>query len=499
LPNSADEVLVSSLLNGTQTSDSLLVYGSVSRMNLFTGKMSLEVKNPGNVFAWLADYDGVIRVGVTQEGKHFKVLYREGKNSPWRVVSEFKYDEDGFSPECFARDNRNLLVRADGDGDTEGLYVFNVGTGKLGELVFRHTKADLSRVFVSPDKRDVIGVACEAERPEAYWFNPQLKALQASVDKVLTNTVNRLMNTTRDWTKAVFFAGSDRDPGSYYLVDTSSANIQKLSDVAEWIHPGDMAEMKPIEFTARDGLKIHGYLTLPAGCSGKNLPLIVNPHGGPAARNTWGFDREVQFLANRGYAVLRVNFRGSTGYGNAFLEAGFRQWGLKQQDDITDGVKWAIAQGIADPKRIAIFGVSYGGFAALTGLEKTPELYRCGISYAGVVDVLRAVDPTAPTLMMVKSFLTETIGDPRKDKAALKESSPLKHVDQIRVPVFLAYGELDPKVPIATARTLAAQLKKQGHLYDFMVKADEGHGFVKEANRIEFWCKVDEFLKANLN
>jgi dipeptidyl aminopeptidase/acylaminoacyl peptidase len=227
--------------------------------------------------------------------------------------------------------------------------------------------------------------------------------------------------------------------------------------------------------------------------------MVVNPHGGPLVRDTWGFDPEVQFLANRGYAVLQMNFRGSAGYGKAFREAGYKQWGLKQQDDITDGVKWTIAQGIADPRRVAIYGASYGGFAALTGLEKTPELYRCGISMAGVTDVVRTIDRSKPTLTMLKLFLAETVGDLKKDKDQLKESSPIKHVDRIQVPVFLANGELDPKVPIATGRALAKELQKRGYLYSFMVKTNEGHGFLIPANRVEFWKKAEEFLKANLN
>jgi dipeptidyl aminopeptidase/acylaminoacyl peptidase len=259
-----------------------------------------------------------------------------------------------------------------------------------------------------------------------------------------------------------------------------------------------MAEMKPIQYKARDGLTIHGYLTVPKGSSGKNLPLIVNPHGGPELRDNWVFDPEVQFLANRGYAVLRVNFRGSTGYGKSFVKAGFKEWGRKQQDDITDGVKWAIAQGIADPKRICIFGASYGGFAALTGLEQTPELYRCGISYAGVIDVQRNFKSIERNLKIVQAALADMLGEAKTDASYWKEISPINHVDKIQVPVFLAYSEYDPKIPIATARDLAKALKKRGKLYDFMVKDNEAHGFHQEVNRIEFYKKVDQFLKANL-
>ncbi len=499
LPDSPDEILVTSVLNVTHSPDTLLLFPNVERMNLFTGKMTTVIKNPGKVFAWLPDHDGIVRIATAKEETKFKILYRAGENAPWDVLTEFGCNEDGFVPEGFEADNRTLLVKSVGDGDTEALYTYDITAKKFRELAFRHAEADLGSVIFSRRRHELLGVSYQTDRPEIYWFSPQYRSLQASVDRVLTNTVNRLMNTTRDGAKAVFLASNDRTPGIYYLVDSSSGRIKELSDVAEWINPAEMSEMKPIEYRARDGLKIHGYLTLPLGCHGTNLPMVVNPHGGPNLRDTWCFDQGVQFLANRGYAVLRINFRGSTGYGKAFLEAGFKQWGLKQQDDITDGVNWAIAQGIADPKRIAIFGASYGGFAALTGLEKTPDLYRCGISYAGVTDVLRTIDRSAPTLTMLKLFFAERVGDPKKDKDQLKESSPVNHVDKIQVPVFLAYGELDPKVPIATGRALAKELRKRGKLYDLMVKEDEGHGFVRQANQIDFWKKVDEFLKANLN
>jgi dipeptidyl aminopeptidase/acylaminoacyl peptidase len=221
-------------------------------------------------------------------------------------------------------------------------------------------------------------------------------------------------------------------------------------------------------------------------------------------RDVWWFHRDVQFLANRGYAVLQMNYRGSHGYGKAFREAGWKQWGLKQQDDITDGVKWAIAQGIADPKRIAIYGASYGGYATLMGLEKTPELYRCGISLCGVTDMRRLHvydgenDMYLRNLTRLKMSAAEEIGDPKDDKEMLKENSPITHVDKIQVPVFLANGEYDLKIPISTGQALARDLKKRGKLYDFMVK-DEGHGYYLPKNQIDFWRKTEECLKANMN
>jgi dipeptidyl aminopeptidase/acylaminoacyl peptidase len=230
------------------------------------------------------------------------------------------------------------------------------------------------------------------------------------------------------------------------------------------------------------------------------MPTIVNPHGGPWVRDSWTFDPDVQFLANRGYAVLQMNFRGSSGYGKSFLKAGFKQWGRRMQDDITDGVKWAIEEGIADPKRIAIYGSSYGGYAALVGLEFTPELYRCGICYAGVTDIARFIRSRGQKIQLetARLFAAVAIGDLKTDEAQLQEVSPQNNVDRIQAPVLLAYGELDPSVPISQGRSLARELKKQGKKFELIVKPDEGHGFHREENKIEFYRKVDEFLKENL-
>jgi dipeptidyl aminopeptidase/acylaminoacyl peptidase len=414
------------------------------------------------------------------------------------MLAAYNFDEDAIEPMGFGYDGRTLLVGCYDGQPTKGIYIYDLEEKKIKSLGFRHAEADARAVLFSKRKRSLAGVEYDTERPEVCWFDPDFKKMQASVDLALPTTLNTFVSLSRDGTKAVVRASSDRTPGTFYFLDTVNLKMEKLFDLAEWIHADDMAEMKPIEYVARDGLKIHGYLTLPKGSKGKNLPMIVNPHGGPQVRDTWGFDPEVQFFANRGYAVLRMNFRGSPGYGKAFLEAGYKQWGLKQQDDITDGVKWAIAEGIADPKRICIYGKGYGGFAALTGLEQTPELYRCGISYSGITEIIRTLKKAIPDLEITKMVAAETVGDPKKEKERLKATSPLNHVDRIQVPVLLAYGKLDPMVPIGTGQDLASALKKRGKLYDFMVKDEEQLGFHKEENRIEFYQKVDEFLKATM-
>jgi dipeptidyl aminopeptidase/acylaminoacyl peptidase len=498
LPGFPDEILIQSIVHSGRSTDTLLRFPSVERMDLYTGAARTEVRNPGHAVSWVMDHAGIVRAALAIDGPLFRVLYRADSNSTWETLSEYTLEQGGIEPAGFEYDNQTMLVKWTGDKDTEAIYTYDPKSKAIKSLAFRHATADVDDLIFSRKKRALVGVTVEADKPEVYWFDPDYRRLQASVDRVLTNTLNHLVSRSEDETKAVFLAANDRTPGTYYLVDMNSFRLQRLFDVAEWIHPDEMAEMKPIEFTARDGLKIHGYLTLPRGSSGKSLPMVVNPHGGPSARDSWGFDPEVQFLANRGFAVLRVNFRGSTGYGAAFQRAGFKQWGLKQQDDITDGVKWAIDQGFADPKRIAIFGASYGGYAALMGLIKTPDLYRCGICYAGVTEIRRTIDRPIPMMKMTRSFIALTVGDAKEDKAALQERSPLERVNQIQVPVLLAYGELDPLVPINTGRDLAKALKRRGKLYDLIVKSDEGHGFHNEANTIEFWTKVDEFLRAQL-
>ena len=504
LPGSADEFLVSSF-EKTQQADpeTRLRFANVYRMNFFNGDMTLETKNPGHVIHWVIDSHGTVRAGVARYLTRYQVLYRDSSTAPWEKIADYNYDEDGIWPLGMAANDHTLLVEWNGGEDHSAIYTFDPKTKKAVELAFRHANVDVGEPCI-PTSHTLLGVRCESERPEVYWFDPSIARCQQAIDKAFTNTLNRLVEVSRDRTKAIFLASSDRTPGAYYSMDTKAIRLEKLFERAEWIHPEEMAEMTPIQYAARDGLTIHGYLTLPKGSSGKNLPMIVNPHGGPRLRDVWGFDPEVQFFANRGYAVLRMNFRGSSGYGKSFLKAGNRQWGLKQQDDITDGVKWAIAQGIADPKRICIFGASYGGFAALTGLEKTPELYRCGISYAGVIDIETTLGFHLDSAMLNpverrkvdEAVLTEMHGEKKEEKEHWKEISPISHVDQIQVPVLLAYSEYDRRIPISTARDLAKKLKDRGKLYDFMVKDNEDHGYHQEVNRIALWKKVDEFLKA---
>jgi len=259
-----------------------------------------------------------------------------------------------------------------------------------------------------------------------------------------------------------------------------------------------MAEMRHIKFSARDGLEINGYLTLPAGAEAQNLPLILNPHGGPWARDFYGYNSEIQFLANRGYAVLQVNFRGSTGYGTEFLDAGNRQWGLAMQNDLTDGVAWAVNEGIADPERICIYGGSYGGYATMAGLTYTPELYKCGINYVGVTSISLLFKTMPDAWEAGRPQMEWRIGDPKQDKDFLEDRSPLNHIERIQAPLMMAYGKRDARVDLSHALRAEKELKRHEKTYQLMIKIDEGHGFRKYENRMDYYQMMEEFLEKNL-
>ena len=262
-----------------------------------------------------------------------------------------------------------------------------------------------------------------------------------------------------------------------------------------------MNEMHAVKYASRDGLTIEAYLTLPNGLSineAHQLPVVINPHGGPWARDCWGYSSEVQFLANRGYAVFQMNFRGSTGYGRSFLEASYKQWGLKMQDDITDGVNWLIEQGIADKDRVAIYGGSYGGYAVLAGLTLTPDVYACGIDYVGVSNLFTFMKTIPPYWRPMLEMMYEQVGAPEKDAEQLAATSPALHADKIRVPLFIAQGANDPRVNKAESDQMVAALKERGIEVEYMVKDNEGHGFHNQENRFDFYRAMEAFLKKYL-
>ena len=287
---------------------------------------------------------------------------------------------------------------------------------------------------------------------------------------------------------------SDRSLGSYYLYNSSTKALTQLAELSPWLDANALAPMRPVTYQSRDGLAINGYLTLPKGHTGGPLPVVINPHGGPWARDVWGFNPEVQFLANRGYAVFQMNFRGSTGYGRKFWESSFKEWGRSMQNDISDGVKWLVQQGAANPKKLAIFGGSYGGYAVLAGLAFTPELYACGVDYVGVSNLFTFMNTIPPYWKPFLAMMHEMVGNPEKDATLLRAASPVFHVSQIRAPLFVAQGAKDPRVNIEESNQIVEALRKRDVKVEYLVKDNEGHGFHNEENRFEFYEKMEAFL-----
>jgi dipeptidyl aminopeptidase/acylaminoacyl peptidase len=341
-------------------------------------------------------------------------------------------------------------------------------------------------------------VAFETDRMEFEFFDDPRRELQRFVDERLPARLNQIVSHSKDETKYVVHSGSDRTMGAYWLLDAAARELTKLFELSPWLPEERMAEMRPIRYASRDGLTIRGYLTLPQGAAPRGLPLVVHPHGGPWARDSWGFDPEVQFLASRGFAVLQMNFRGSTGFGRRFLESSFGQWGLTMQDDVSDGVRWAVEQGIADPRRVAIYGGSYGGFATLSGLTRTPELYACGISYVGVSNLFTWFAAIPPYWKPYLEMMHEMVGHPEKDAERLHRTSPLFHAERIRAPLLVAQGANDPRVRKEESDQIVEALRRRGIDVEYIVKDDEGHGFSNEENRFEFYRAMERFLGQHL-
>ena len=479
-------------------------YPEVFRMNIMNGRTKIVQRNPGDVVGWFTDWDGNVIGAGFQDGLEvgFKMLKDAGKDE-WETVTRARFDDPTFSPAGIKGDGEHGWVTSNltPEGETRdkaALYEYNFKTKTFGKLVYEHPEIDCCGLIMNEKKRDMIGVAYMVGMPERVYLDERWNTIMAGIDQALPDTVNTITSVDDDETIGVVVAQNSRQPAKYYLFDFNNNTMEWLADSRPWLDPQQMAEMKPIEFESRDGMKMHGYLTVPSGSQGKNLPLVVNPHGGPWARDGWGYNGEIQFLANRGYAVLQVNFRGSVGFGMDHLKSSWKQWGQSMQNDVSDGVKWAIEQGIADADRVCIYGGSYGGYAAMAGLTYTPELYKCGINYVGVTD-LALLFKTAPDNWAAgEEQMKLMIGDPKSEKEFLEEWSPVNHADKIKAPVFMAYGLRDPRVNIRHAQVMENAMEDAGVKFELMIKKDEGHGFRKEENRYDFYGRMESFLAENL-
>jgi len=463
------------------------------RVNIVSGDMKLVGENPGNITGWQTDNQGRIRIAVSTDGINSSILYRNNESDAFKVLKTTNFKET-FSPLFFDFDDKTLFVSSSVGRDKTAIIAYDPENDKELRMVYEHPEVDVSSLLRSKKRKVITAVAYETDKSHYHFLDAEREALQKKFDSRFPGYEVSLAGQNKAEDKMLLYVGSDRSYGSYWFYDKLSDTFSKLAEMAPWLNENNLCEMKPIRYTARDGMEIQGYLTVPKGADPKNLPVVVNPHGGPWARDSWGFNPEVQFLANRGYAVLQMNFRGSVGYGRKFWEASFKQWGKTMQDDITDGVNWLIKEGIADPKRVAIYGASYGGYATLAGVTFTPDLYACAVDYVGVSNLFTFMSTIPPYWKPYLDMMYEMVGDPEKDKDLMTSASPVFHVDKIKCPLFIVQGANDPRVAKAESDQMVEALKKRGIDVPYLVKDNEGHGFANEENRMELYQKMEEFF-----
>lgn len=469
----------------------------VYKLNVKTGETKLVAKNPGNVQSWISDSNGQVRMVVATDGVAGAVLYRDSEKDEFKPFITIE-SGDTVSPIAFSQDNQSVYMLSNKGRDKIELVQYDLQGNE--EVLFTNSNVDISNAIYSTSKDKILFATYMTDKVHYEFFDNDF-------EKVFKNIQNKLgvsesefgiNDYNKDMTKFIVSVSSDKVYGKYYYYDSTTDNLTELATLGSWLDPNEMAEMQSISYKARDGLTIHGYLTLPKNKVAENLPLIVIPHGGPWARDMWGFNPEVQLLANRGYAVLQVNFRSSTGYGRAFLEAGNKQWGLAIQDDITDGVQWAIDQGIANPEKIGIYGASFGGYATLAGITFTPDLYAAAVDYVGVSNIFTLLDTIPPYWETMRQQFYERVGHPEEDKELLTKVSPVFHADKIKTPLFVAQGANDPRVNKQESDQIVEALRSRGVDVEYMLKDNEGHGFMNEENRIEFYNAMVDFFDKHL-
>lgn len=469
----------------------------IYKLNINDGSLEMVSQNPGNITNWVTDHNGSLRVAIKSDGVNTTVLYRQNEQKPFKKLFTNNF-KDEFIPFFFSYDNKYLYAASNISTDKLVIVKYDPEEKKTIDVVFSHPEVDVERLLASDKEQKITGVSFTTWKREYKFFDDSTKYLYDELHKKLAGYEIVIESKDKSEERMLIRTFSDRSMGAYYFYDLSTNEFKKLADVSPWLHEENMARMKPIRYKSSDGFTIHGYLTLPKGCEPENLPVIIFPHGGPWFRNSWGFDNTAQFFANRGYAVLQMNFRGSTGYGREFFEAGFKQWGGKMQDDIAEGVNWLIRQNIADPERIAIYGASFGGYSALEGLTKNPDLYSCGICYSGIPNLFTFLNSVPAYWKPFRAMLYEMVGNPKTDSLMLHNSSPYYFIDKIKVPVLFAHGAGDTKSDITEIDSIVENLKKRNINVTYMVKENEGHGFRNEENRIELFKKIEKFLAKNL-
>ena len=470
----------------------------VYHVDLRSGALEQVAKNPGNVLGWLADVQFRVRGAVTSmpDGGS-ELLVRDDPAGEWRTFVTWSA-EDAMSswPLGFTLDGGSLYL-VDARGVNAARLVELPLAGGDAVVLASDPQYDVGGVVVHQDTRAIQMVAFTRARHEWEVLDPAIADDVAAIRRLSPGDFGIHSRSHDDRTWIVEFI-EDRRPVAYWAYDRATKRGRLLFTTRPALESYTLAAMEPVAFPARDGLELHGYLTIPAGAEPNHLPLVLDVHGGPWHRDTWGYDPEAQWFANRGYACLQVNFRGSTGYGKAFLNAGNKEWGGRMHDDLVDAVRWAVERGIADPARVAIYGGSYGGYAALAGATFTPDLFRCAVDIVGPSNLITFIETIPPYWSSYLAMLHDRVGNPETEGDRLRDRSPLTHVERIRIPMLIAQGANDPRVKQSESEQIVAVMRQKGIDHEYLLFPDEGHGFAKPANRLKFYAAAERFLARHL-
>jgi dipeptidyl aminopeptidase/acylaminoacyl peptidase len=495
------------------------------RFNTKNGRYTLLTFNsPGDVNSWVLDRNQAARVAVTSEPRQgnepftrIGFWHRDSADGKWEKLFESRQTwgvtyGDAMIPVAFDFDNTTLYVASNIGRDKMAIYKYDTKTKKLGELVFEHPLIDITGgLLFSNEKKKLVGINYSAEMPTTKWFDPELETLQKQLDATLKGNVNSIGVVEEKSKRLLLVSASPTNAGQYYLFDNETKSIEPLVTRRNWLPAESMSERRFIKYKARDGMEIPAWVTIPKFSNGKNLPLVVHIHGGPQARSyygiQWVFERlpYAQFLASRGYVVLEPEPRGSTGFGRKHYESSYKQWGLSMQDDITDGALHLVKEGIVDKGRMCLFGGSYGGYASLQGAVREPDLWKCTAPYVAVTDLIVMQNSQESDIAQNDSKVFDTefavaVGDSVRDREQMTRTSPARNVDKINIPVLLAMGADDRRVPLVQSDEFVKAFRRagKGNLLEYVVYNGEGHGFNKDANVLDHVGRLEKFLARNI-
>jgi dipeptidyl aminopeptidase/acylaminoacyl peptidase len=468
----------------------------VYRLSLSTGELVKEIENPGYA-AWLADEDLTVRCALSPlPDGGFDLLVRDGADAGWRTLRTIPPDDAPTSHALsFTGDGTSLIATSSIGTNTGRLVRISVDPEASGaeQVLLEDPEADVTGALLHPDTREPQIAVVLKDRAEYHVLDPAVEPDLTAIRALHSGDPTFVGRNEADTTWLIAFT-DDAGPVRFYAYDRDSRTGSFLFDSRPGLSRYALARMEPFSFAARDGLVIHGYVTFPPDGGRSGLPAVLDVHGGPTARDVWGWNPEAQWLANRGYLCIQVNYRGSTGYGKAFVSAGDREWGAKMHDDLLDAVGYVVAQGWADKDRIAIYGGSYGGYAALVGAAFTPDVFRAAVDVVGPSNLKTLLETIPPYWAPVVAQLYKRVGNPETDAEFLWSRSPLSRARDIRIPLLIAQGANDPRVKQAESEQIVAALREAGIDYEYMLFPDEGHGFAKPENRLKFYAAAERFL-----